>query len=108
MKVFGIIAQIKNARSAHDARIIAHMYEHMKISHWHEVKLNIMEEIVRAKLEQHPYIHRKLLETGNREIVEDSPTDSFWGRGPDGRGDNHLGKIWMKLRQELRPHNSAD
>lgn len=103
-----IIAQIKNARSAYDAKIIAHTYEHMKIPHWHQVKLKIMEEIVRAKLAQHPYIRRKLLETGDREIIEDSPTDSFWGRGHDWRGDNHLGKIWMNLRQELKQCNSAD
>lgn len=97
-----IIEEIKNARSAHDARKIAHLHEHGKVTTWHEIKLKIMEEIVRAKLEQHSYIHRKLLETGDREIIEDSPTDSFWGRGPDWKGENHLGKIWMDLRKELK------
>ncbi len=97
-----IIEEIKNARSAYDAKVIARAYDHKKIPNWYEVRLGIMEEIVRVKLEQHSYIHRKLLETGDREIIEDSPTDSFWGRGPDWKGENHLGKIWLNLRNELK------
>ena len=34
-------------------------------------------------------------------IVEDSPKDNFWGWGKDRTGENHLGKLWMKLRDEL-------
>jgi ribA/ribD-fused uncharacterized protein len=60
-----------------------------------------MTVIVRAKHDQHEYIQRKLLETGNAELIENSPTDSFWGRGPDWKGRNELGKIWMRLRQEM-------
>lgn len=97
-----IIELIKNALSAHDARKIAHAHEDKEVSNWAEIKVGIMEEIIRAKLAQHPYIQRKLRESGNREIVENSPTDSFWGRGPDWKGQNWLGKIWMKLREELR------
>ena len=42
------------------------------------------------------------IQTGNAEIVEDSPKDNFWGRGPKWKGANHLGKLWMKIRAELR------
>ena len=35
-------------------------------------------------------------------IVEDSPKDSFWGWGPNRDGENQLGKLWMKLREELK------
>jgi predicted NAD-dependent protein-ADP-ribosyltransferase YbiA (DUF1768 family) len=34
------------------------------------------------------------------ELIEDSPVDSFWGRGPDHKGKNHLGKLWMKIQKE--------
>ena len=61
-----------------------------------------MEDILRAKLSQHAYVKKKLLETGNYMIVEDSPTDSYWGCGSDRKGQNHMGKLWMKLRDELR------
>lgn len=97
-----IIEAIRNARSSHDAKKIARANANKKISDWHQINLVIMEEIVRAKLEQHPYIQKKLLETANMKIVEDSPKDSFWGRGADWKGENNLGKIWMKLREELK------
>jgi predicted NAD-dependent protein-ADP-ribosyltransferase YbiA (DUF1768 family) len=41
------------------------------------------------------------LQTGKKKIVEDSPKDSFWGWGPDRKGRNELGKLWMKLRKEI-------
>lgn len=61
-----------------------------------------MEEIVRAKLVQHPYIQQVLLNTGSKTIVEMNNTDAFWGWGDNHRGRNELGKIWMKLRSELQ------
>ena len=36
------------------------------------------------------------------EIVEASPVDAFWGWGPNKDGENALGKIWMKLREEIK------
>ena len=35
-------------------------------------------------------------------VPADTPTDSFWGCGADRKGQNELGKLWMKLRAELR------
>jgi len=43
----------------------------------------------------------KLMQTGKREIIEDSPKDDFWGWGKKRKGRNELGKIWMKLRDEI-------
>ena len=95
--------KIKNARSAHDAMKLAKVvYQDQKRSDWYDIKLSVMEDIVRAKLSQHYYVQKKLLQTGDREIIESSPKDGFWGWGPNKDGENHLGKIWMKLRDELR------
>jgi ribA/ribD-fused uncharacterized protein len=93
--------KILNARSGYDAKIIAVENKHLVVPNWREKSLQIMEQILRKKLEQHHHIKKKLLETGNREIIESSPTDAFWGWGPDKNGENHHGKIWMKLRSEL-------
>ncbi len=60
-----------------------------------------MRDILRAKAEQHEYVRRKLLATGDRELVEDSWRDDFWGWGPDRNGQNMLGKLWMEVRAEL-------
>ena len=96
-----IVARIRYSRSGMEAKKLAEMYASKIVPDWDDKKLQIMEEIVRAKLAQHPFIQKKLRQTGALEMVEDSPTDSFWGRGPDWKGENHLGKIWMKLRDEL-------
>lgn len=94
--------QIRHAASPHKAKQIAEEHRDLCRPDWDELKLLIMEDILRGKLQQHPYVRKKLLETGNMPIVEDSPKDSFWGIGFDRTGRNELGKIWMKLRDELR------
>jgi len=65
-------------------------------------KVAVVEEILRAKVVQHPEAQEALRKSGNEDIVEDSPTDYFWGEGADGSGQNMLGKIWMKLRDETQ------
>ncbi len=97
-----IIEEVRNTRSAHDAFVLARSYDDRKRDDWMDIRVEVMEKIVRAKLEQHDYIKNRLLETGNKEIVENSPVDSFWGWGPNKDGENQLGKIWMRLRDEIR------
>lgn len=67
---------------------------------WEDVKLDIMEELVRDKFE-HEGLRKELLATGNAKLVEGNWWhDTFWGVC-DGEGQNHLGKILMKVRKEL-------
>jgi len=63
-------------------------------------KVQIMEEILRAKANQHETVVRVLKETGSKRIIENSPMDDFWGIG-SGNGQNMLGVLWMKIRDEL-------
>lgn len=96
-----IIEEIRNARSAHDSKKITKKYPDSYRPDWEEVKIQVMENIIRLKHDQHEYIQKKLKESGDREIIENSPKDAFWGWGPDKDGRNELGKIWMRLRNEL-------
>lgn len=71
---------------------------------WEEVKLEIMEEIVRAKFTQNEELTKKLLETDDM-ILEEGNTwnDTFWGICLNsGIGKNNLGIILMKIREELK------
>ncbi len=68
-------------------------------------KDGLMEEIFRAKLEQHPDIARVLVATKERELIKVFDTDYYWGTGPDGSGENKMGKLWMKLRAEITVTN---
>ena len=36
------------------------------------------------------------------EVAEEIKIYSFWGWGEDRKGQNNLGKLWMKLRDEIR------
>lgn len=70
---------------------------------WEDVKAEIMEEIVRAKFLQNPDIAEKLLTTGEIPIIEGNTWgDTCWGVDTrTGKGNNLLGKILMKIRNEL-------
>jgi ribA/ribD-fused uncharacterized protein len=98
-----IIAKIHRAPSAHDAKKIAHelgIVEQVR-EDWKEIKVPVMRELIRCKADQHPFAMKKLLSTKGYILVEDSPEDSFWGRGPDWNGENWLGKLWMEYRDEI-------
>lgn len=71
---------------------------------WEEVKLELMEEIVRAKFVQNPNLASRLLATGDRELIEGNAWhDVYWGIDlTTGQGENHLGKILMQIRRELK------
>lgn len=72
---------------------------------WYDVRVDIMRDILRAKTAQHEYVERKLLATGDREMIEDSWRDDFWGWGENRDGQNMLGKLWMEIRDEVRDQN---
>ena len=71
---------------------------------WEQVKVGIMEEIVRAKFTQNDDLKAKLLATGDAALEEGNTwNDTFWGvHLKNGKGQNHLGKILMKVREELK------
>ena len=100
-----IYQEIINCYSAHEAQKIAYANKDKRRKDWDEIKVSIMEELLRCKIEQNPYVKKKLLETKDYTIVEDSPKDSFWGWGEDRNGNNQLGKLWMKLRDEMKSNS---
>jgi ribA/ribD-fused uncharacterized protein len=68
---------------------------------WDLDKLAVMLDLVRQKF-QDPMLQRQLLSTGDTELIEGNYWhDTFWGVC-NGRGENHLGKILMKVRSEIR------
>lgn len=75
---------------------------------WENVKDNIMYDVCYAKFTQDPELLQKLLDTGNVELVEgNNHRDRCWGMTYDFKlhryiGDNILGLVLMKLRNDLR------
>jgi len=69
-------------------------------SDWDEVKLSVMEDLLRQKF-QHPELKEKLLTTGNSHLEETNTWgDVFYGVY-NGVGQNHLGRLLMKIRSEI-------
>jgi ribA/ribD-fused uncharacterized protein len=69
---------------------------------WEDVKLTVMLILIRDKFTRHPELTEKLLDTGDQELVEGNWwNDTFWGVCK-GVGENHLGRILMQVRSELR------
>ena len=97
-----LVEKIKKSHSADEAQRISYANRDKRREDWDDVKISIMEELLRLKIEQNPYVKKKLLQTEDYMIVEDSPKDDFWGWGPNRNGQNNLGKLWMKLRKELK------
>lgn len=68
---------------------------------WDVTKVRLMERLVRDKFFRHPSLVQALKATGNQELIEGNNwNDTFWGQC-SGVGENHLGKILMKVRAEL-------
>jgi len=69
---------------------------------WEDMKMQVMSEICLAKFGQNPELAKKLLKTGNAELVEKNNWgDTYWGRC-NGQNRNALGEILMDVRQMLR------
>jgi ribA/ribD-fused uncharacterized protein len=75
---------------------------------WEEVKDDAMRRAVLRKFEAHADIRAILLATGDEELIEDAPTDWYWGCGADRTGQNRLGQILMETRATLHRRQVAD
>ncbi len=73
-------------------------------SDWETVKYDVMYQVCLAKFEQNPELMAKLVQTGDAELIEGNTWgDRVWGVDLyRGIGENHLGKILMRIRDELR------
>lgn len=86
-----------------------------------------MYEVLQLKFHTYPALEAELLDTGEADLLlvrgiflaltlynyahlllsplfilsYQVSDDTFWGCGPDGRGENQLGSLLMRLRQEL-------
>ena len=70
---------------------------------WEQIKFEVMEYGLRKKFVPGSKWHEKLMQTGSEEIVEwNNWGDRIWGKTMDGIGQNHLGKILMKIRDEYK------
>lgn len=77
---------------------------------WEKDKDTVMEDIVRTKFFQCPRLAKRLLDTKDIELVEGNTwNDTYWGVDLRSMvGLNKLGKILMKVRDELKSIPTED
>ncbi len=103
-----IIEEIIAAKSPVKAWDTSTKYKHLQIPEFksEEYKLTIMKKLMKLKALQHEEVKKALLGTGDKKIVKHivtyPPGDGFWDDGEDGKGLNHIGRIWMEIREELK------
>lgn len=102
-----IIEEIRGAYSPVKAWEISQKYKHLQIPEFknEEYKLKVMKDLMRLKAEQHEEIRKALIDSGDMKIVKHivtyPPGDGFWDDGEDGKGLNHIGVMWMEIRDEI-------
>ncbi|PPJ61437.1 NADAR family protein [Cuspidothrix issatschenkoi] len=97
-----IIPLIHDAPTPEEAAALGRCPSRRLRPDWELVKTQVMRVGVLQKFITHPDIREILLITGDEMLIENSPTDYFWGCGANHTGENHLGKILMGVRAEIR------
>lgn len=103
--------QAEKCRNYEDLVMIAHMnsWDAKRCGktvalqeNWETVKIPVMEELCRRKFEKYQGLRSLLLGTKDAILIEGNTWgDTFWGVC-NGVGENRLGEILMKLREDLR------
>lgn len=87
-------------KSGSDSKKLAKLHNKYIRSDWDTRKVSVMEELLRIKF-SNTLLRTRLLDTEGEELVEGNWWgDTFWGVC-NGEGENHLGKLLMKIRKDL-------
>lgn len=94
--------KIRIARLPKDAKTLGRSRVLPIRADWDTHRDEVMLQAVRCKFQTHRDTREILLSTGDEELIENAPMDYYWGCGRTGTGQNKLGQILMRVRQELR------
>ena len=94
--------KIRNARTPNEARTLGRSRKIPIRGDWEEVKDGLMYEACLKKFRTHKNLRELLLSTGDEELIENAPMDYYWGCGRTGTGQNKLGKILERVRDQIR------
>ena len=108
--------KIMKSHSPSDQKAAGRKVKNFDPDKWNLVAKSVVYRANIAKFST-PYLKEYILATGNKEIVEASPTDRIWGIGlsednPDiydkskWRGTNWLGEVIMQVRDTLGKENA--
>jgi len=96
------VKHISNVLSPIVCKKIAYSYimSEERKQEWNSgLKDKVMRQAVYTKFITNSELSKQLAETGDSILIENNPNDTYWAAGKDGKGENHLGKILMEIRQ---------
>ena len=93
--------QIRQAPHPKETSKLAKKHKKQIRKDWDKIKATVMKRGAYIKCRTHKDVADALLNTGDKNIVENSQFDYYWGCGRDGRGENMYGKILMDIREKL-------
>lgn len=74
---------------------------------WESIKIDVMRHVVTLKFAQNVHLQDLLLATDDMLLIEGNNWgDKFWGT-VNHEGENHLGRILMEVRQNIRGNANA-
>eukprot|EP01089_Gocevia_fonbrunei_P017666 TRINITY_DN5797_c0_g1_i1.p1 TRINITY_DN5797_c0_g1~~TRINITY_DN5797_c0_g1_i1.p1 ORF type:complete len:177 (-),score=40.90 TRINITY_DN5797_c0_g1_i1:67-597(-) len=94
--------RIRKTKDPFEASLLGKRRGHPIAKDWDSKRDEVMYKAVKAKFSQNEEIRKILLST-TKPIFCFNPEDGWWGHGVGcgGQGLNKLGKILMKVREEL-------
>ena len=93
--------KIRLAPHPKDTAKISKKYKKQVRKDWDKIRATVMKRGTYIKCRTHKEVANALLKTGDKNIVENSQFDYYWGCGRDGRGENMYGQILMDIRDKL-------
>jgi hypothetical protein len=110
---FEIADEILKTSIPYEAKALGRKVKNYNDEEWSTIRYDIMYEANLLKYSQNEELKTKLLDTGDKILVEVNPRDNIWGIGMDEnnpdihdetkwKGQNLLGKVLMDVRKILR------
>ena len=79
-------AKIRQASSAKLTKTLGRSRAYPLRPDWEEIKEDLMRQALRAKFATHLELRQLLVGTGERALIENAPSDYYWGCGKTGSG----------------------
>lgn len=97
-----IVNKIINAKTPKEASLIGRDRNNKIREDWKYIKQDVMYNAVLLKFRANKDIRKKLIETGDAYIIEETVKENYWGCGKNKDGFNYYGKILCKVREVLK------
>lgn len=100
--------EIRAAEHPKIVRKLARKLFKKKSKNWKAERQIYMTRGMYTKCKAWPEVAEALMDSGEREIVDTTEYDYFWGIGRDTRGENRFGQVLTDIRKKLREERSIE